>query len=69
MRSLISTLILLVATGAFPQRASADDPPNVMFIAVDDLRDWVGHLGGHPPAKTPNIDRLAERGVSFTRAY
>jgi len=50
--------------------AHSDEPrPNVLFIAVDDLRDWVGHLGGHPNAKTPNIDRLAERGVSFTRAY
>jgi len=43
--------------------------PNVLFIAVDDLNDWVGHLGGHPQAKTPHIDRLAQRGVSFTRAY
>ncbi len=43
--------------------------PNVLFIAVDDLRDWVGHLGGYPGARTPNIDRLAKRGVSFTRAY
>ena len=43
--------------------------PNVLFIAVDDLRDWVGHLSGHPNAKTPNIDRLAKHGVSFTRAY
>ena len=43
--------------------------PNVLFIGVDDLRGWVGHLGGHPNAKTPNIDRLAKRGVSFTRAY
>ena len=43
--------------------------PNVLFIAVDDLRVWVGHLSGHPNAKTPNIDRLAKRGVSFTRAY
>ncbi len=43
--------------------------PNVLFIAVDDLRDWVGHLNGHPNAKTPNIDRLAKHGVSFTRAY
>jgi arylsulfatase A-like enzyme len=50
---------------ARPARTS----PNVLFIAVDDLRDWVGHLKGHPNAKTPNIDRLAERGVSFTRAY
>ena len=44
-------------------------PPNILFIAVDDLNDWVGHLGGHPQAATPNIDRLARRGVSFTRAY
>ena len=43
--------------------------PNVLFIAVDDLRDWVGHLGGHPNATTPHIDRLAKRGVSFTHAY
>jgi arylsulfatase A-like enzyme len=59
---------LLLALGVFFQPAPADDPPNVLFIAVDDLRDWVGHLG-HPQAKTPNIDRLAKRGVSFTQAY
>ena len=43
--------------------------PNILFIAVDDLNDWVGHLGGHSQTKTPNIDRLAKRGISFTRAY
>ena len=43
-------------------------PPNVLFIAIDDLNDWVGCLGGHPQAKTPNIDRLAKRGVLFTNA-
>ena len=43
--------------------------PNVLFIAIDDLNDWVGHLGGHPQARTPNIDRLARMGVSFTKAY
>ncbi|MFP6906905.1 MAG: choline-sulfatase, partial [Verrucomicrobiota bacterium] len=32
--------------------------PNVLLIAVDDLNDWVGCLGGHPQTKTPNIDRL-----------
>jgi arylsulfatase A-like enzyme len=32
--------------------------PNVLMIIVDDLNDWVGCLGGHPDAKTPNIDRL-----------
>ena len=43
--------------------------PNVLFIAVDDLNDWVGALGGHPQTKTPNIDGLARRGVNFRRAY
>ena len=43
--------------------------PNVLFIAIDDLNDWLGCLGGHPDVKTPNIDRLAQRGVLFTRAY
>lgn len=43
--------------------------PNVLFLAVDDLNDWVGPLGGHPQTVTPNIDRLAERGVVFRRAY
>ncbi|MFK8112526.1 MAG: sulfatase-like hydrolase/transferase [Rubripirellula sp.] len=50
----------------------ADDPlgkPNVLFISVDDLNDWIGCLGGHPQAKTPNIDRLAASGVLFTNAH
>lgn len=44
-------------------------PPNVLFIAIDDLNDWVGFLGGHPQARTPNLDRLASRGVAFTNAH
>lgn len=43
--------------------------PNVLFIAVDDLNDWVGYLGGHPQGHTPNIDTLAKEGVAFTHAY
>ena len=43
--------------------------PNVLFLAVDDLNDWVGCLGGHPQAKTPHIDRLAEKGVLFEQAH
>ena len=49
---------------------AADAPkPNVLFIAVDDLNHWVGHLGRNPQTRTPNIDRLAKRGVTFTHAY
>ena len=47
----------------------AQERPNVLFIAVDDLNDWVGCLGGHPQAKTPNIDGLAESGVLFANAH
>ncbi|MBM83880.1 MAG: choline-sulfatase [Planctomycetaceae bacterium] len=43
--------------------------PNVLLISIDDLNDWTGCLGGHPQAKTPNIDRLADRGTLFTNAH
>ena len=43
--------------------------PNILFIAIDDMNDWVGYLSGHPQARTPNLDRLAKQGVYFTRAY
>ena len=43
--------------------------PNVLFIASDDLNHWVGYLGRNKQTKTPNIDRLAERGVRFTHSY
>jgi len=43
--------------------------PNILFIAVDDLNDWVGVMGGHPQAKTPHIDRLASEGILFANAH
>jgi len=45
------------------------EKPNVLFIAVDDLNHWVSHLGRNPQAKTPNLDRLANMGMTFTRSY
>jgi choline-sulfatase len=54
---------------AAPTPIHAANRPNVLFIAVDDLNDWIGCLGGHPDAQTPNLDRLADRGMLFTRAY
>ena len=50
-------------------RAASNEGPNVLFLAIDDLNDWIGCLGGHPDVKTPKIDRLARSGVLFTRAY
>lgn len=55
-----------------PQTESQPQPqsrPNVVMIAVDDLNDWVGCLGGHPQALTPRLDALAARGTLFTNAH
>ena len=74
-RELILSLILF-ATCLVPSTSGSDTAskalasrPNVLFISIDDLNDWVGCLGGHPQAKTPNIDQLASKGVLFEQAY
>lgn len=61
-------LILLFAF-VFLTTIRAAEKPNVLFIAIDDMNHWVGHLGRNKQTKTPNIDRLAKSGVTFTRAY
>ena len=43
--------------------------PNVLFIAVDDMNDWIGPMETTPRAITPNIDKLAARGLTFTNAH
>lgn len=55
-------------TGQKPQTATASKP-NVLFIAIDDQNDWVGAFGGHPLAKTPHLDKLAQRGTAFLNAH
>lgn len=49
--------------------AIAADRPNILFIALDDLNDWIEPMGGHPQAITPNLTRLAESGVLFNNAH
>ncbi len=46
-----------------------DTRPNILFIAVDDLNDWVVPYGGHSHSLTPNLERLAESGLRFTNAH
>jgi arylsulfatase A-like enzyme len=64
----MKTRIFIITTAVTFFSAAAEKMPNVLFIAVDDLNTEVGFLGD-PHAKTPNMDRLAEQSVVFSRAY
>jgi arylsulfatase A-like enzyme len=66
--SLFLIFFLLTSTG-LPVQAQTTGQPDVLFISIDDLNDWIGPLGGHPQAVTPNLDRLAARGITFTNAH
>ena len=62
-------IILTILLLCLPHLGHSESKPNVLFIAIDDLNDWVGCLEGHPQVKTPNIDALSKRGVLFSNAH
>ena len=61
--------ILFILTFALSSTVNAQEKPNILFIAIDDMNDWTGFLGGHPETITPNMDKLAKKGVNFTNAH
>ncbi|MBK9167557.1 MAG: sulfatase [Bryobacterales bacterium] len=60
---------LAAALGAAGCGSRSDSRPNVLFLSVDDMNDWVGCLGGYPGVQTPHIDALARRGALFRDAH
>jgi arylsulfatase A-like enzyme len=71
-------LAFLVSIGLFgipSATAETETPPNdtqrpdIVFIVVDDLNDWIGAMQGHPQSLTPNMDAFANQGVLFTNAH
>jgi arylsulfatase A-like enzyme len=64
----IHPLLLAIFLPVLSVTGLAAAGPNVIFLAVDDMNDWSGPLGSKQ-AKTPNMDRLAEMGVTFTNAH
>ena len=66
--SAFSNYLLLALFASVATSAASDPKPNILFIAVDDLRNELGCYGVKE-IKSPNIDRLAASGVAFSRAY
>ncbi|MEC9004971.1 MAG: sulfatase [Planctomycetota bacterium] len=66
MNRILSLILLLLLSSS---QAFAEKKPNVLFLAVDDMNDWIGCLETTPRAFTPNLDQLAARGVNFTNAH
>src|SRR6185437_16038376 len=66
---LIAALALCATSRLRGAEALKPARPNVLFVAIDDMRDWVGYLGKNPQTITPNLDHLAARGVYFTHSY
>lgn len=65
----VNALAILPTASAAGQAApKADTRPNVLFIAVDDMKPWLSAYGD-TLAHTPNMDRLAARGTLFNNAY
>jgi len=53
----------------FGRDGGAQERPDVLFLVVDDLNDWINVLDSDAPIDTPNLKRLADRGTLFTHAY
>ncbi len=68
-RTLAATLVVLIMAICVTNTPAAEPQPDIVFIIVDDLNDWLGCLQGHSDAKSPNIDALASSGMLFPQAY
>jgi arylsulfatase A-like enzyme len=74
MKSLLAVVLGTLLPGGQMPLASASEGtpaarPNVLFIAIDDMNDGISLFSKNRPFKTPNLERLASRGVFFSRAY
>jgi iduronate 2-sulfatase len=71
IRTVLTPIILalsMISASARAQKAQPHKKPNILFIAIDDLRPELGCYGG-PQVQSPNLDKLASQGMLFNRAY
>ena len=69
MKHIITTLLTVLCMGQTQVDAVPKSRPNVLFIAIDDLNDYISPLDNHPGVRTPHFDRLAKRSVNFANAH
>lgn len=69
MPLLKTAFVLFAASVASIHLSAAQDRPNVLFMAVDDMNDWISVLDSEINAITPNLDRLAASGLNFRNAH
>ena len=65
---LFLSFLIIVVFSFMPAFKEKPLKPNIVFISIDDLNDWVGFLG-HKEVTTPNMNNLAKDGYSFTNAH
>ena len=58
-----------IATCSAQEEPKLIEHPNVLFVSLDDMNDWVGPLAGNDQSITPSLDRFAQTAVNFTRNY
>jgi N-sulfoglucosamine sulfohydrolase len=68
MKSLITLILLLTASGS-ASASTASEKPNIVFLLADDMNRDTWGVYGSKDCKTPNIDKLAKEGMTFNRAY
>lgn len=62
-------IVLLVSLKTANAQTSNTQKPNILFIAIDDMNDWTTLFDEDNPIQTPNLNRLADKGTFFSRAY
>lgn len=65
----VSALVLGADRFCLAKEELRENAPDVLFVVVDDLNDWISLLGDESGIKTPNLERLASQGTLFSRAY
>ena len=69
MKKILALTLMIVALCGVTNLWAAQERPDILFIAIDDLNDWTTVFDKNNPIQTPNLERLAARGAFFEKAY